>query len=96
MDSGKGVTVGAGVGVGSGMVAPDGERYTVKKKDYELKKLQIIEPNKENSITVIFLKFIIHFTGGQSDYLPRAPKILDASLGNSTRTETVRELENTW
>jgi len=60
------------------MVAPDGERYTVKKKkDYELKKLQIIEPNERKFNHCDFLKFIIHVTGGQSDYSTGAPKILD-------------------
>jgi hypothetical protein len=54
-----------------------------KKKEYEFKKLQIIEPNKRNFNNCDFLKFIIHVTGGHSDYSPRALKILDTSLDNS-------------
>jgi len=56
------------------------------------KKLQIIEPNKRKFNNCDFLQFIIHVTGGHSDYSPRAPEILDTSLDNS-RTEAVRELE---
>ena len=94
MASGRGVIVALGEGSGEWHDRPGRREVHCKRggEDYELKKLQIIEPNKRKCNNCDFLNFIIHVTGGHSDYSPRALKMVDTSLDNS-RIETVRELE---